>query len=180
MFQPRGERARWRICYDLLVKRQVDGVLTYEEIGEALELDPVNDRHAIQMAMRRAAVEHERVDCRAVEAVPNVGYRVVTAPEHLRLARYQQRRSSRALARGSSKVTHVDLSKLEPEQRKAFEVVAQAFAMQMDFNRRFDVRQRRLEETIATAVTRQDRSEEEIAELRARLEQIEQAGKSAD
>lgn len=172
-FQPAGERARWHAVYDLLCKTETGSILTYEAIGEALVLDPESDRHAIQMAVRRAAKEHEVLNKRAIEAVPNQGYRVVEVPEHLRLARAQHKRASKALARGQSKVVHVDLSGLEPETRRAFEVVAQAFAMQLEFNKRFDVRQVKLEEAVTSMTERTERTEQEIAELKARLARLE-------
>lgn len=172
-FEPVGPQARWRTVYDLLCGTATGDVLTYEAIGAALGLDPEGDRHAVQMAVRRAAKQHEVNDRRAIEAVPNLGYRVVEAPEHLRLARGQQKRAGKSLARGQSKVVHVDLSGMEPETRRAFEVVARAFAMQMDFNRRFDVRQAKLEETITGMSERTERTEQEIADLKARLARLE-------
>ena len=176
-FKPIGEVARWHAVYALLRATKTGDVLTYEAIGEALELDPKTERHAIQMAVRRAAKEHEEADNRAIEAVPNEGYRVVEAPEHLRLARGQHRRASKALARGQSKVVHVDLGALEPDTRRAFEVVAAAFAAQIEFNKRFDIRQKRLEKAVDEITARTDkterRTEQEIAELKARLARLE-------
>lgn len=173
-FEALGDRARWRIVYeDVLMDAAEDFVVTYERLGEVLDLDPVDDRHAIQMAVRRAAKELEEADKHALDAVPNVGYRVVKAVEHMELARRQQRRSHRALASGKSKVVNVDMTGLEPEARKAFEVMARAFAMQMDFNRRMDVRQRNLESATKAVTERQERSEAEIAELRERLARLE-------
>lgn len=176
-FQPLGDQARWRIIYDLLRKTGVDQVVTYQQLADALSLDP-EQRHLIQMAVRRAAREHEEVDKRALIVIPNVGYRVVRAPEHIGLARTQQRRASRSLARGWSKAVNVDLSGVDEATRHALEVVAQAFALQMDFNRRFDVRQQRLEEAVSTATQRMARSEEEIAELRERLHRLEEQSPS--
>lgn len=173
-FEPLGTRSRWRIIYeDVLTTRDHGSVVTYAELGKALDLDPDDDRHTIQMAVRRAAREYEEEDKRALDAVPNVGYRVVQAAEHMALARRQQRRSHRALRAGKSKVDNVDLAALDPEARKAFEVVARAFAMQMDFNRRMDIRQKRLEDTTKAVTERQDRSDAEIARLRERLERLE-------
>jgi len=176
-FQPIGEVARWQAVYALLRATKTGDVLTYEAIGEALDLDSKADRHAIQMAVRRAAKEHEEADKRAIEAVPNKGYRVVEAPEHLRLARGQSRRASRALVRGQSKAVNVDLGLLEPETRRAFEVVAAAFAAQIEFNKRFDIRQKRLEKAFEDIADRTDkteqRTEQEIAELKARLARLE-------
>jgi hypothetical protein len=172
-FEPAGETARWRILYDLLSGRTVGDVLNYEVMAEALDLDPIEDRHTIQLAMRRASKELELENKHAVEAVQNVGYRIVEPEEHLRLARGQQRRSSRALARGHSKVVNVDLSNVDPEVRNAFQVVASAFAMQMEFNRRTDVRQKKLEDALDAVREKSTRTDEEVAELRARLDRLE-------
>lgn len=172
-FQPSGDRARWQVIYDLLCATEVDGVVTYEHLAAALGMDAKADRHRIQVAMRRAALEHERVDKRAVDAVENVGYRVVRPPEHVLLARRQQRRSSNALERGHSKAVNVDLSQVDETTRQALDMVARAFALQMDFNRRFDVRQRNLEQALGAVTQKANRSAEEIAELRARLDRLE-------
>lgn len=172
-FQPLGDQPRWKIIYDLVSPRGVNDVITYEELGEALGLDPADERHQIQMAVRRAAKLNEERNSRVLEAMPNVGYRVIEPTEHMRLAKQHQRKSHKALARGHSKVVHVDLNGLDADTRKAFEVVAQAFAMQMDFNRRMDVRQQRLETAVADIAERHERSAEEAAELRTRLERLE-------
>lgn len=173
-FHPLGDRSRWRIVYeDLFRDAGENTVITYEQLGELLSLDPSAERHPIQMAVRRASKELEEVDKHALEAVANVGYRVVFPREHMKLARRQQRRSNRALASGRSKVVNVDMTGMEPEVRKAFEVMAQAFSMQMDVNRRLDVRQRNLEEATRTVAERQDRTERELQELRERLARLE-------
>lgn len=172
-FEPIGDRARWRVIYDLLRKTATSEVITYQELADALGLHPDDDRHTIQMAVRRAAREHEEADNRALDVIPNTGYVIVPAPEHLRLARDHHKRASKSLARGHSKVVHVDLSALEPETRHAFEVVARAFALQMEFNKRFDVRQAKLEEAVDAMSQRTERTEEEIAELKARLARLE-------
>ena len=54
-----------------------------------------------------------------------------------------------------------------PGTRRGFELMAVAFARQEDFNRRLDIRQRRLEESVAAVTQTVDRSAEEVAELRA-------------
>lgn len=174
-FEPVGETARWRTLYDMLQAADVGGVLTYEAMAEALSLHAVNDRHIIQMAMRRAARELEIVDKHAVTSVRNVGYRVVRPDEHVVLARGQQRRSTRALARGHSKVVNVDLNGLSPEVRQLTEATMRAFSMQLEFNRRTDVRQRRLEDAVTSMGQRAEKTEDEIAELRTRLARLEQA-----
>lgn len=172
-FEPVGDLARWRTVYDMLKPLVVDDVLTYEALAQALGLNADHDRPVMQAAVRRAARTFEQADKHALVAVPNVGYRVVRADEHVVLARGQQRRASRALERGHSKVVNVDLRGLSPEVRALTEATARAFSLQMDFNRRFDVRQQRLEGVVAEVSERTDRSEAEIAELKARLARLE-------
>jgi hypothetical protein len=159
--------------YDLLRVRQVGDLVDYPTMAEALELDPVKDRTAIQLAMRRAAQELETEDKHAVDAVSGVGYRIVEPTAHLDLARRHQRKAGRSLARGHSKAVNVDFNAVDPETRRAFEVVASAFAAQMDFNRRMDVRQRNLERAVEAVTQRSERTNEELATLRARLARLE-------
>jgi hypothetical protein len=173
-FQPIGVIARWRTIYSLLVARQVDDVLDYGTMAAALDLNVAEDRYIMQASMRRAAKEFEQVDKHAVVAIPGVGYRIVEPEEHLVLAKAQQRRSSRALVRGYSKVTNVDMSDLTPANRMLFQAVAQAFAMQQDFNRRTDIRQAKLEEALDGIREKTVRTDDEIAELRARLNRLEE------
>lgn len=173
-FRPSGERARWRILYEMLTALNVDDTISYEEMGEALGLDPDKERHQIQMALRRAGREYEVVDKRALDVIANVGYRVVRAPEHLRLADREQRKAGKALARGHSKVVNVDFNEVDAETRKAFEVVGRAFALQMDFNRRLAYRQGQTEKALREVTNRTERTDAELAELRARLARLEQ------
>lgn len=177
-FQPAGDRARWRILYDLLHSAHVGEVITYGDMAEALELDPATDRTTIQLAMRRAAKELEVEDKHAIEVIANEGYRIVEPKQHLDLAQRQQRKAGKALQRGQSKVVNVDLNGMDPELRKAFEVVAGAFAAQIDFNRRLSVRQENLERAVQ-AVTQQSeqqqqRTAEELEALRERLRRLEE------
>ena len=172
-FQPKGERARWRIIYDVLAALGPGDVLTYDRCAVLLDLDPLKDRGLIQGAVRDAARRNEVDNKHAIEAIPNKGYRVVEAVEHARLAKNYQRRSVVALKAGKSKVVNVNMAGLDPDTRRGFELMAVAFARQEDFNRRLDIRQRRLEQSVAAVTQTVDRSAEEVAELRARLERLE-------
>ena len=172
-FTPVGDRARWRIIYDALAVMRPGDVLTYEHAARLLDLHPDDDRHTIQSAIRDAARRNETDNKHAIEAVPNVGYRVVQPTEHARLAKNYQRRSAVAIKSGKSKVVNVDLSGMDPDTRRGFELMALAFSRQEDFNRRMDIRQHRLERVVAATVEKTQRSSEEVAELRARLERLE-------
>lgn len=177
MFAPVGERARWRVIYDLLRKLEVGETLTYEKMGDALDLHPKHDRQTISLAMRRASRELEQADNHTTDCIPTVGYRVVEPAEQLGLAHRHQRKANRSLVRGRSKAIYVDLNGLDAETKKAFEVVAAAFAAQIDFNRRFDSRQRNLEKALnAVAVKTNENKQEtdaEVTDLRDRLARLE-------
>lgn len=172
-FEPVGEHARWRTIYDLMRSLRPGDVLSYQQMGEALDLDPYKDRLKIQAAVRRAAREYEQVDHRVIEGVPGSGYRVVQPIEHARLAQLQRRRANRSLQRGHSIVTNVDFNGLDPATRQGFELMAQGFAAQMDFNRRIEQQQRRQAETLDSVQQRVERSESELDALRSRLERLE-------
>lgn len=176
-FQPVGEKARWRIVYAILQNAQIDDVVSYEKLGDALDLDPAKDRNLIHQAMARAAKEFEEQDKHAIDSVRSVGYRVVQPKEHMGLALRAQKRSRKALERGQSKVVNVDMTGMEPEIRKAFEVLAGGFAMQADFNRRIENRQARLDRALREIADTQDhdrkRTDDELEELRGRLKKLE-------
>lgn len=183
-FEPIGKQARWRTVYEIIAAKPMNGMVAYDELGDALGLDPLDERGLIQQAVHRAAREHEKLDKRAIDVIPGKGYRVVEPAEHLDLARRHQRKSSRSLARGHSKAVNVDLNGLEPQVRAALEVVGHAFRLQMDFNRRLDVRQSKLEETVRDIADSQrhdrKRTDEEVAELRERLARLESQLASTD
>jgi hypothetical protein len=176
-FEPIGKQARWRTVYEILSATPINGLVTYDQLGDALELDPDRQRNTIQQAVYRAAKHHEEIDKRAIDVIAGKGYRVVEPPEHIDLARRHQRKSSRSLVRGHSKAVNVDLNGLEPEVRAALEVIGHAFRLQMDFNRRFDVRQSKLEQTVRDIAdsqrTDRKRTDEEVSELRERLARLE-------
>jgi hypothetical protein len=174
-FKPVGERARWLEIYDLLVATPTNGIVTYQAMADALGLNADTDRQLLQVTMRRAAKQHEVVDKRAVSAVPNRGYRVVEPAEHLGLARRQQIRSTRALKRGHSKAVNVDMSKIEPETRKALDMVASVIAMQMDFNRRAETKLSAHDRAIKALTEAKERTDEERQQIVERLERLEAA-----
>lgn len=174
-FEPAdGQQARWKPLYELLKLVNTGDVLSYDEMGKALELDPLVDRGAIRVAMYRAAKELEEVDKRAVEVVANKGYRVVEPKQQLVLAKKQHTRSTKALARGHSKAVNVDLSNVDPEIRRAFEMVAGVMAMQMDFSRRAEKKLLNHDQVIEALVQKSDRSEAERDEMAARLKRLEE------
>lgn len=172
VFAPVGDRARWRILYDILKALNVGDVFTYERMAGVLDLHPQTDRHTLQMSIQRAGKELEVEDKRAIEAVRGVGYRVVEPEHHLVLARQHSRRAGRSLQRGLSKVVNVDLNGVDPNIRGAFDLLARGFHQQAHFNRAM------LKETTdikSMVVEDRMRSAEDNEALRARVARMEQA-----
>lgn len=169
-FEPLGEQSRRQMVLEVLRAHQVGDVVLYSELGAVMALDPDVDRDRIQGAVNAARREYLHVDGRALDAVPNEGYRIVVADEHVRLARKKQRRAVRATAAGRDLVVKVDRNELSPEMRLVAEATGRALDMQLAYIRRLDVRQKRLEETLELVSTRQERSEEDVAARFAALE----------
>lgn len=180
VFKPRGEVAQWRLVYEELAKRDVGDVVGYDVLAEVLDMDARLDRPRIALAMRTAAQAFLEDSNIAVTSVRGVGYRLVEAVEHLALARKHHTKAVKSLGRGQSKVVHVDMSGLEPAVRHTFEVMARAFSVQLDFNRRFEAKQEQMEQTLESVEKTSTRSEQEIADLRARLERLETSGEVAE
>jgi hypothetical protein len=104
-------------AFELLRKTPTDGILTLDVAGDAMGLNPVDDRAAIQSAIRRAGQLLVTEDRRAIEAVENVGYRVTRADERVRLSRRIRDGISRRAQQGRTLVINVDMGALNPEQR---------------------------------------------------------------
>ena len=173
-FRPLGKTARWRMLYDeLLLPAAIGDLITYEEMGNVLDLHPTKQRAAIRSALRRAEREYLEEKGHALEAVADSGYQVAEASAHIVLAHRQQRKAGRALSRGHELATRVDLSGVDPQIRNALDLIARGFAAQMEFNRRFDVRQRDLEEAMATISKQHERTADEVEQLRERLRRVE-------
>jgi hypothetical protein len=172
-FTPAGDRARWRVVYDLLTEADVGDTVTYEAMGDALSLDPDKSRHVIQMAVRRAAREYLTVNLNSLKAVPNVGYAIIEPSKKLALAEGFERKGRRAIRRGKEQVDYVDVSALDADTRQMFEIMAWKFQQQDDAIRRLSVKQNRMQRQVEAAMSVQEQTNDQLAELRARLEKLE-------
>jgi len=164
-FKPLGERSRWRMIYELFQKAKIGETVTYEQIGEALGLHPKRHRHEMQMAARRASVELARVDRHEVDAVRNVGYRVVEHREILGMARRRNRRAGNQLVRGQVTAQAVDLNQVDEEMRKGLETLARGLAAQSEINRAVGARLKRHEQIMNGLGGRLETLEERLRRL---------------
>lgn len=158
-FKPIGERARWRMIYELMQSAELGGVVTYAAMAEALGLHERADRHALQMAARRAGLELEKVDKRAVDAVKGIGYRVVQPAEILGLGKRRNRKAGKQIQRGGITTQAVDLNAVDAPTRQALETLARGFAVQAEVNRRVLAKQEQHDDLINMLMTRVERLE---------------------
>ena len=165
MFRPLGERARWRVIYELLQRATIGETVTYEQMAEALGLDAGRHRHALQMAARRAILELARVDRHEANPVRNVGYRIVEHREILSMTRSRNRRAGRQLVRGQVTAQAVDLNMVDEETRKGLETLARGLAAQAEINRAVGARLKRHEQIMSGLDGRLETLEERLRRL---------------
>lgn len=116
MFETKSGKAQWEIVTEVLKTKNVGDIVTYEELLAAL--GPGFPRASLSVVVW-SAIRKFRDNKRTFENVRLVGWRMVEATEHSRLARRQQLRSKRRLADAVSISASTDLTKLDPEQRRA-------------------------------------------------------------
>lgn len=172
-FTSSGDRARWRIIYDLLRACEIGDMFTYEDMANALGLHAEHDRHTLQMTMRRAAKEYLEQEKRALEVVRNEGYRVTEAMERPRLVHKQNVKLKRALTHGHNLATFVDYSGLDMEARRILEATAASLYGQMQVTKALLHRQARLDKAMENVSIKQERNDSELQEMRERMADLE-------
>ena len=116
MFEKKSNLAQWEIVFMILKTKNVGDIVTDEEILSALGPDfPKVALHSVV----NQAIKKFRVNKRTFERIRLIGWRMVEATEHSRLARKQQLRSRRRLDEAVSISASTDLSKLSPDERRA-------------------------------------------------------------
>jgi hypothetical protein len=180
--QPIADRSRWRILYDEMRTLREDEVLTYEEMGKLLGLNfrAPKDRQIINVSARKAADELQRLDRRIVQIVRGIGYQPAQPQQVLVLARRHQARAVVEVEAGRAKIESVDLSTVDATTARLIEATAMGFTRQAMMMRQLDVRQERLESTMAavsatahTAITRVDATESTVEDLQRRVHELE-------
>jgi hypothetical protein len=184
-FQTRfPDRPMWKIVYDdLLSAAEIGDVVTYEQLRAAL---PDVDDAGVRGAFFRACREVELTMSRTFENVRTVGYRMVDAREHERLARAHHKRSRRQMGKALAKTRSADRSKLTPDERARLDSMELTLSRHAELIARLNSRVERNEKALqdaraATAAARRTASEGVAAvsatqeDLAARLARLEAA-----
>jgi hypothetical protein len=144
-FAPKGDVPEWRLLYDLLLDGAEFGdVITYAELDQALERRFLDNRSPLYRARRELGDQRHRW----LEAVPNVGYRVITAAEHLRVAGQHKRRAKTQLGTMQRVTLATDLDALTPEELQRFDAQARINAALVAIVTSHEQRLGRIEETL--------------------------------
>ena len=118
LFKPKGEKAEWAMVYDgLLSEADFGTVVTYAQLDELLGRTFEDNRAPIYRAREELGERRKRW----LEAVPRVGYRVIDANEHVRVAGQHKRKAKRQMTT-MVKVSQVtDIARLTPTELAEFD-----------------------------------------------------------
>jgi alkylated DNA nucleotide flippase Atl1 len=160
-FTPKDGTPQWQVVYRLFRQAPVGEVITFQQLAEALGLDPAADRNRIRAPARRAIQQMLRADDRAVETVRGQGYRIVTAEQQIPIAGAQIERAAQALDHGRDLTTHIRLAELSPESLSIVQTMAAGFAQVAEYARQI--------------TRRVDNHEGRLAVVETELRRIQQA-----
>lgn len=166
MFDVKGDRPQWRTIYEHLAALHPGDVVKDAELRGLLPDAPeASVRSAFSRAVREAEAELSRSFCR----VRLVGYRMVAANEHERLARGHHKRAKRQLRTAKRKASSADRSLLTREERARIDGVELNLARQIEMTARLESRVSRVEDELKAARRQQS---SESAELSDRVDKL--------
>lgn len=123
-FRPKGDRSLRVIVAEMVAERSPGDLITYDELGKALDLDPDERRDQIRQAVSAARpvilADHKR----ALIAERGKGYRIAFAGEFAGLAQGHRRKADRQMGKALDIVKNVNERELSPEELKRHRAVA--------------------------------------------------------
>lgn len=111
-FAAKGDRAEWKMIYeDLFAEADPGTVVTYAQLEELLGREFAPNRGPLYRARQTLG----ELRSRWLEAVPNVGYRIIDPGEHVRVAAGHRRKSRRQVGMAVRVLQSTDVSQLSAE-----------------------------------------------------------------
>lgn len=162
MFDVKGDRPQWRTVYEYLATMQIGDVVKDTDLFALL---PDAPEGSVRGAMWRAVKEMEDEHKRSFTRVRLVGYRMVEAAEHERLARAQHKKAKRRLSSAVRKAHSADRALLSQDQRHRIDAIEDHLGRQAEMIRRLEARQSKTDERVA-------RTEKDSAQLSDRLDEL--------
>lgn len=167
-FEPVNGVPRWKLILDVLVPLEVDEAVTFEQLNAVAGIDVRTSRGDLYRAVQELESGHRRT----MESVRNVGYRVVAANEHGRLAKKHHKRSRRQIDKAIRKTDSSDRSKLTEAERRELDSMGSTLRSHRDMIRRLELRADRTEARLQIVEQVQDKDASVQA---ARIDALEEA-----
>lgn len=166
MFEIKGDRPQWQVIYQHISAMNPGDVIKYDELAGLLPDAPEGSvRPAFYRAVRECETENKRSFCN----VRGVGYRMVDANEHERLARTHHKRAKRQLKSGKRKASAADRSRMTREERSRIDAVELNLSRQIEMTSRLTSRVEKVESDLKAA-RREQRTD--TAALSERVDQL--------
>ena len=112
--RPDGKSYR-ELAVDALKDEPIGSVVSYVKLMERLDVD---DRHKVNAIVRSAIKSLLKLYNIGVRCIPNVGYRVLRANEHMLVANEHKSKSLRSVKRALNFFEGTDLNKMTEIERK--------------------------------------------------------------
>lgn len=154
-------RSDRRVIYELAQDAEPETSFTYDTLQEALQvgLDVEVTRSRVYRAVGAANKTLLREQRRYLQVVPDVGYRIIRADEHLPVAIAKKGQAETYVRRGLEILRQTRMDEIDPAQRTIHEGQLLVFGG--------------LCQAIQESNRRHDRSDALIADLRRRVETLE-------
>lgn len=162
IFEPKNEKPLWQMLHERLVEYEVNEVITFDEITEALGQDAQTSRTAIY----RAAKELLKTNNRYLEAVRNVGYKVIDGMDIVDVADFRHTKAKRQIKRASFELKGIATVRLSPDDKKRLQ---DFMAYNANIKAAFSNSINRIEKATQVVQVAQAFTEDEIKRLRGLL-----------
>lgn len=169
MFETKADTAQWRMVYARISGMGIGDVIKYDELTGLL---PDAAEGSIRGAFYRAVRECEDEQHRTFDCVRGIGYRMVAAAEHERLARSKHKRAKRQLKGAWRKAHSADRSKLTPDERRRLDAMEDHLGRQQEMIRRLEGRVAAVEGDLKVARRTQKENTAEVADRLDKLTKL--------
>lgn len=159
---------RWKMILDVITPLEVDEAVTFDQLNDAAGIDVREVRGDLYRAIQTLESDHHRT----MESVRTVGYRVVAANEHGRLAKKHHKKSRRQIDKAIRKADSSDRSKLTEVERREIDSMGSTLRSHRDMIRRLELRVDRTEARLQLVEQVQDKDASAQA---SRIDALEEA-----
>jgi len=166
-FEPKGRVSEATLLYEFYSKLSTGDVVTYEQLDEILGRSFLDSRSPHYTAVNRL----QKNDKKSMDVVRNVGYRVVSASEHERLALHHHAKSRRQLRKSVAKAASANRAELSQEERHRIDSLEGTLRNHASMLKRLDERTIRQNEELKRL--RRETSSD-VAHLSDKVERLEE------